>query len=283
MTSFRTLEAPAQTEQPPRVLVNSVPKAGTHLLEKVLRLLPEFTSSGLHIDQFVARSALGNPDIEHGDALVEAPIGYFESAIAQLSRGQYATSHFLYADTLAHTLAKQNVYIVGIIRDPRDIVISFTKYVATQEFHYLFNEYQSLSPHDQIMTSIIGIPERVSQYITYLPKLMDIDTNIRAFLPWSQYPHAYVTSFEKLIGPQGGGTLSEQYQELTNITKHLGVNCTNEQIRALATNVFGSTATFRKGIIGDWRNHFTEAHKRAFKNIAGQLLIDLGYEKNLDW
>lgn len=40
---------------------------------------------------------------------------------------------------------------------------------------------------------------------------------------------------------------------------------------------------FRKGIIGDWKNKFSEKDKRSFKEIAGYLLIELGYEKNFDW
>ena len=40
---------------------------------------------------------------------------------------------------------------------------------------------------------------------------------------------------------------------------------------------------FRKGIAGDWKNTFTEQDKQDFKAVAGDLLIDLGYEKDNDW
>jgi hypothetical protein len=40
---------------------------------------------------------------------------------------------------------------------------------------------------------------------------------------------------------------------------------------------------YRKGIAGDWKNHLTAEDKRIFKDLAGDLLIQLGYEKNLDW
>jgi len=40
---------------------------------------------------------------------------------------------------------------------------------------------------------------------------------------------------------------------------------------------------FRKGIAGDWVNHFTEEHKRYFKEKHNDLLIKLGYEKDADW
>ena len=40
---------------------------------------------------------------------------------------------------------------------------------------------------------------------------------------------------------------------------------------------------FRKGKAGDWANHFTEDHKAYFKDKFGDLLIQLGYEKDLNW
>jgi len=36
-------------------------------------------------------------------------------------------------------------------------------------------------------------------------------------------------------------------------------------------------------MIGDWRNHFTEQHKEAFKNLAGTELVELGYERDQNW
>jgi hypothetical protein len=42
-------------------------------------------------------------------------------------------------------------------------------------------------------------------------------------------------------------------------------------------------AEFRKGIEGDWRNHFTNEMKQGFKGIAGSLLIELGYETDMSW
>jgi hypothetical protein len=43
------------------------------------------------------------------------------------------------------------------------------------------------------------------------------------------------------------------------------------------------TSFYRKGVAGDWRNHFTAEDSRIFKEEAGDLLIQLGYEKDLDW
>lgn len=44
-----------------------------------------------------------------------------------------------------------------------------------------------------------------------------------------------------------------------------------------------SGAFFRKGISGDWKNVFTGRDKEIFKEEAGELLVELGYEKDLSW
>ncbi len=42
-------------------------------------------------------------------------------------------------------------------------------------------------------------------------------------------------------------------------------------------------AHVRKGVAGDWRNHFTERVKDEFKNHFGDVLIAAGYEKDDGW
>jgi hypothetical protein len=44
-----------------------------------------------------------------------------------------------------------------------------------------------------------------------------------------------------------------------------------------------SSAFYRKGVAGDWRNVFTESDRRVFKKAAGEVLIQLGYEEDHDW
>lgn len=40
---------------------------------------------------------------------------------------------------------------------------------------------------------------------------------------------------------------------------------------------------YRKGVTGDWKNHFREEHKRFFKERYGAVLIKLGYERDENW
>jgi hypothetical protein len=36
-------------------------------------------------------------------------------------------------------------------------------------------------------------------------------------------------------------------------------------------------------VTGGWREFFTEEHKQLFKDVAGDLLVRLGYEKDNNW
>src|SRR5690606_18169850 len=40
---------------------------------------------------------------------------------------------------------------------------------------------------------------------------------------------------------------------------------------------------YRKGVPGDWKNHFTEAHIRHFKESYNHVLVKLGYETDANW
>src|ERR687890_277208 len=44
-----------------------------------------------------------------------------------------------------------------------------------------------------------------------------------------------------------------------------------------------TSSFYRKGVAGDWNNYFTERDKEIYKEEAGDLLIRLGYERDLDW
>jgi hypothetical protein len=42
-------------------------------------------------------------------------------------------------------------------------------------------------------------------------------------------------------------------------------------------------AFLRKGIAGDWRNYFSKESARVFDHYGGDVLIELGYEKDRSW
>lgn len=51
----------------------------------------------------------------------------------------------------------------------------------------------------------------------------------------------------------------------------------------LRSNLRWGKGTARKGIVGDWRNYFTDKHVARFKETCGEFLVELGYERDFNW
>ena len=83
---------------------------------------------------------------------------------------------------------------------------------------------------------------------------------------------------------------------LKGVFSFLGVDSTDALVKnCIQANTFEKSAGgrrpgqedagsfVRKGITGDWRNHFSPQNVETFKEIAGDMLIAAGYEKDDQW
>lgn len=172
--------------------------------------------------------------------------------------------HLIFNSHNNSILAKNNYRAIFIIRDPRDQVIS-TVYWIYKNID-LWPNWRNFT-FNNVISKIIH--KTADRYATYLP--------------WKNNALIYTTTFEKLVGPTGGGSKEDQINEIKNIAFHLGIKIPLNKIEELANQLFGNTITFREGQIGSWKKYFRTKDKENFKKVAGQLLIDLGYEKDLNW
>ncbi len=247
------------------LLIISIPKCGTNMLVKTIDLLVgkpfgiNNTLAGFRINQNVLLKRILN---QPKDTPMYIHTPFTKQAESLLM--QYAMKVFF------------------IYRDPRDCAISlafFLKKLWSRRFNSYSQEQlisMAIASHEMYDAGLFrGIPNFV---------ITDVNACFQTFLPWRQCPIIYTTRFEDLVGPQGGGDSESQMREIRNIAKHLGIEKTEDELTDVAGMLFGRTwSTFREGQIGSWKKHFTPALKEKFKRIAGQLLIDLGYEKDFDW
>jgi hypothetical protein len=262
-------------------ILNSVPKAGTHLLCRAVELFPG-VAPGIAIRK--AMEALAERFTGADSVMVPLAIGVetavpfqcARDALAQLRRGKHGYGHFHYSDELAGLLSAMGIKTVLILRDPRDVVVSHASHIFRGVRNRLHKHFQSLSEPERLMSCIRGCVADGYQF-------RSVDERFRAVLPWVSQPFNYTTYFEKLVGAKGGGSHETQMQELRNIAHHLGLGCSDNDLAQIPDKLFGKSATFRKGTIGSWRDTFEEHHRAAFKEVAGKLLIDLGYEQDLEW
>lgn len=263
----------------PRVLVNSVHKSGTHVVTALLRQLPGLIHSGRHyvLDNF--KSTPERPAI--WGATPQVDWHELQQTFASFKQGQFLTSHFQAEAELADILDELRFRTVFIIRDPRDIVVSSTFYMTHLERHVMHRRYAQdfETDHERILATITGFPPGPNGLGS-----VSIGRRIEGYLGWPAARGVHACRFEDLIGPNGGGDPDAQRAEIEGITRHLGFSLSPERIDRLTQKTWSDRSpTFRRGVIGDWRNHFTDEHIAAFKEIAGRHLITLGYEHDLDW
>ena len=147
-------------------------------------------------------------------------------------------------------------------------------------------ELNTLSFNDLLMLLIIDmscIKNDLLWNIPELSKFHGIDCFFYAYLNWMNQPFVYTTYFEKLVGAKGGGSAEMQLEEIINIAKFLDINLSPKNAQLIADSLFGGTGTFHEGQIGSWKKYFKPEHKNAFKQLAGNLLIELGYEQDFNW
>lgn len=245
------------------ILSISIPKCGTNLLVKCLHLITQ-TQQATH--DLLDESNLTQEDFKF-------PLTIF-------------ISHLTYNKTKYAQVLKKNFTTLFIYRDPRDQAVSFTF------FAQLLPGYaEKIFPDLNIPIKDVPFTALLMDFITngswIYPNWISSQPNItnfyHEFLPWKDMPDVYALRFEDLVGPEGGGTEEAQARVISDIAQHVGIAMTQDRVKEITYRLFGHRWTFREGKVGSWKKYFTPEHKQAFKQVAGQLLIDLGYEKDLNW
>ncbi len=241
----------------PRVLTVTMPKSGTNLLQRLLVLHPALSRALL--------PTLGQRNKEKWSNI--------EKLLSPIGPGRIVSSHFDFDADLAETVGNTLGYkILLMVRDPRDAVISDMHYIQSWPGHPL-KERVAAMPDDKTRLLAIINGEHGG---------VNIKDQILRFSEWNS--HAHTVRFEDTVGAQGGGSDAVQLETVQGIFDYLGMKVSPEQAKAIAVDARSAkTQTFRTGRIRNWETVYDRDVKDAFKAVAGRQLIDLGYEKDLDW
>ena len=195
--------------------------------------------------------------------------GTLEKLLSRLRPGQIAVSHLWYSEERLQAIRSTGVRAICLIRDPGDIAVSNAFYIANNPDHECYRLFASAgSLQEQIKLVLAGD----SQF--GLDPLQDV---LRSFSGWLT-SDLLVVRYEDLVGPAGGGSSQAQFQTLLSIYNYIGMGMDRERLAALQQKVFSADSpTFRRGAIGQWRQHFSPELEAFLGDTCGEYLLKYGY------
>lgn len=247
------------------LFVAGLPKSGTTWLEKMLGSYEGFHELMIpEVARYEMRSG-GSHDYELPGDMFDR----FDDALVLTKMHVHGSEHN------AGLLARAGVRYVVLYRDLRDVAVSNFFYVRNTPWHPEHGRYKG-----------IGVDEGLRVFASRT--LPAYERWVRSWHENRDPENSLIIRYEDLLEDDAG--------VLGRVAGLFGLDDSRETIERIAcANSFGAMsggrstgesnehAFARKGVAGDWVNHFDEETRLLYKELIGQFLIDFGYEQTMDW
>lgn len=252
----------------PPVLANSFPKSGTHLLVQIADALPGSANYGAFLGSKTSSFQMRERSPENTCRFIR-----------RFVPGEVVRGHLYYDPLYAEELARRNTVHYFVYRDPRAVVVSDAHYLREMNRWHRLAKYfrRAATIDDAISLAITGLDPPVPGL-----DFPNIAARFGRYRGWLNHPDCMTIRYEDLIS-------DSRESVIRRMAEHYAKRCgTRLDIDACVAVMAGAIAptkshTFRSGKKSGWRREFTAEHRRLFDQLAGDLLIELGYERDRSW
>lgn len=247
------------------LFVAGLPKSGTTWVEKMIS-----SYQGFHelIVPDVTRHEIQSGG-SHDYDLPNDMFTRFDKALVLTKMHVHGSMHNV------ELLRTSNIRYVILYRDLRDVAVSNFFYVRNTPWHPEYKFYKDADTPQGL---------RIFAQRT----LKDYERWVRSWHENRDPSLSVITRYEDLLSDDKSVMkaiarlfeLDDSDETITKITK---ANSFKAMSGGRAKGDSNENAFARKGVAGDWENHFDEELKVIYKEIIGEFLIEFGYEKSLNW
>lgn len=252
----------------PSIFGNSKPKSGSHLL---LQILNGFT----HIMPY--RYVEAEPIRTITKEGRRKTQGEILSELENLPSGVIGWGYLEATPENVSFLTASGRVNYFIYRDPRDMLVSQVFFATDMHAEHGMHDFYNSLPDfgERLKVAITGI-DRAGL------KMVSVKQRYEGVFEWLNSPGVMCIRFEDLIDNRKATLLS-----MLDEVERTGYKIPTQREKALSVLVEAiqprMSHTFRLGKTGGWKEYFTDEHRKLFKNVAGDLLVRLGYEKDNRW
>jgi len=174
-------------------------------------------------------------------------------------------SHTQPYDLLENHKCLRNRIAIYIYRDGRDVINSWLHFVVQPTILKKNPQYR----HKRLESLLLDydlFAQQVSNWVDHIRSAMSLSE------------HMWFLSFEEMV--------QNKADAVRKVANHIGLECDISAIvdqTSLSKMKTYAPEHVRTGEHGGWKDTFNDRHKEIFKRLAGDMLLQLGYEQNLDW
>jgi sulfotransferase 6B1 len=249
----------------PPIIANSIPKSGTHLLNQII-----VPFAKADYETFL----ISVPSLPHR----EVPKAKMLASLARVVPGEMISAHLHFSEAYEGMLESKHAVHYFIYRDPRDIVVSEAHYLThINTWHQLHAQFKAL-PSDEARISLAILGNQDPHYNNDYPNVAE---RYCKYTAWIGRESCFAVRYEDLMSEKRETIIANM---VTFYAKRVGRKDTDALVRdALAGIDPTKSFTYRQGKSGGWRSSLSETHKTQLKEVAGELLVELGYEQDMNW
>jgi len=276
-----------------RLLINSLPKSGTHLLSQAVEILGykehfkerdrkeiplflnyrEVKKRAVNLKESDEKISIGALTANYVDSVT------FRHWLSLIAPKQYILGHIPWTSLLTPILRDLNYRHIFIIRDPRAVIISSLPFfLDTGKMagkHFLEDDFKLMTPSQRLDFILEG-----GYAVKAGVEIKSFAEVFRSMLAWYQEMYCLFIHFEDLIGEQGGGSSAKQKDTMEKICSYLDIPF-DHTIASRLIEIYNPAArTFRIGQIDSWQTSMSSENIKKLNNYCQPLCQEAGYAIN---
>lgn len=252
----------------PPIFGNSKPKSGSHLL---LQILNGFTQIMPY--KYVEAEPVRTINKNGGRRTVDE----IAQDLLHVPRGVIGWGYVEASPENVSVLCQPGNVNYFMYRDPRDMLVSQVFFATDMHEGHAMHEFYGSLPDfgERLKFAITGIDRDGL-------KMVSVRQRYKGVFEWLNQPYVMCVRFEDLINKR-----DETLNAMLDEVEKAGYKIPRPRDNSLEILVEAiqpkKSHTFRSGKTGGWKEYFSDEHKTLFKDIAGDLLVRLGYETDNAW